>query len=96
MRWPPTYNLVNQLERKLAMHTVGAFEAKAKIAELLDKVAAGETVLITRRGEPAALLIPPTKIHQDRAKALSEIKRFRKSCKTGKVNIEALINEDRP
>lgn len=39
------------------MHT---FEAKAKIAELLDKVAAGETVLITRRGEAAALLVPPT------------------------------------
>lgn len=96
MRCPSTYNLVNQLERKLTMHTVGAFEAKAKIAELLDKVAAGETVLITRRGEAAALLIPPTKIHQDRAKALSEIKRFRKSCKTGKVNIEAFINEDRP
>lgn len=95
MRWPSTYNLVNQLERKRVMHTVGAFEAKAKIAELLDKVAAGETVL-TRRGEAAALLIPPTKIHQDRAKALSEIKRFRKSCKTGKVNIEALIDEDRP
>ena len=43
------------------MHTVRAFDAEAKIAELLDKVAAGETVLITRRGEAAALLIPPTK-----------------------------------
>jgi prevent-host-death family protein len=78
------------------MHTVGAFEAKAKIAELLDKVTAGETVLITRRGEAAALLVPPTRILHDKAKALSEIKRFRKFCKTGKVNIEALINEGRP
>lgn len=78
------------------MLTVGAFEAKAKIAELLDKVAAGETVLITRRGEAAALLVPPVRIQQDKAKALSEIKRFRKTCKTGKVDIEALINEDRP
>lgn len=78
------------------MHTVGAFEAKAKIAELLDKVAAGETVLITRRGQAAALLAPPTRIHHDKAKALREIKWFRKSCKTGKVDIEALINEDRP
>jgi prevent-host-death family protein len=78
------------------MRTVGAFEAKAKIAELLDKVAAGETVLITRRGEAAALLTPPEKIQYSRAKALSEIKRFRKSCKTGKVDIEALISEDRP
>jgi prevent-host-death family protein len=79
-----------------AMHTVGAFEAKAKIAELLDKVAMGESVLITRRGEAAALLVPPAQVIQDKAKALGEIKRFRKSCKTGKVNIEALINEDRP
>ncbi len=78
------------------MLTVGAFEAKAKIAELLDKVAAGETVLITRRGDAAALLVPPTQIRQNRNKALSEIKRFRKTCKTGKVDIEALINEDRP
>lgn len=78
------------------MHTVGAFEAKAKIAELLDKVAAGETVLITRRGEAAALLVPPAIIHQDRAKALSDIRRFRRSCKTGKVDIEALIDEGRP
>jgi len=77
------------------MHTVGAFEAKAKIAELLDKVTAGETVLITRRGEAAALLVPPTKIKQDRVKALGEIKHFRKTCKTGKVDIEAMINEDR-
>jgi len=78
------------------METVGAFEAKAKIAELLDKVAAGKTVLITRRGEAAALLVPPTKMQKDRAKAISEIKRFRKSCKTGKVDIEALIDEGRP
>jgi prevent-host-death family protein len=77
------------------MLTVGAFEAKAKIAELLDKVAAGETVLITRRGEAATLLVPPAALHRDRAKTLSEIKRFRKRCKTGKVDIEALIEEGR-
>lgn len=57
---------------------------------------AGETVLITRRGKAAALLVPPTRVHQDKAKALGEIKRFRKSCKTGKVDFETLINEDRP
>lgn len=78
------------------MQTVGAFEAKAKIAELLDKVAAGETVLITRRGAAAALLIPPDQIKQDRARALNEIKRFRKRCLTGRVDIDALIAEGRP
>lgn len=37
--------------------TVGAFEAKTKLAELLDKVEAGESVTITRRGKPVAQLV---------------------------------------
>lgn len=37
---------------------VGAFEAKTKLAELLDKVEAGDTVTITRRGKAIARLMP--------------------------------------
>ncbi len=37
--------------------TVGAFEAKTKLAELLDKVEAGESVIITRRGKAVAQLV---------------------------------------
>ena len=40
------------------MITVGSFEAKTKLAELLDKVEAGETVTITRHGKPVAKLVP--------------------------------------
>ena len=36
---------------------VGAFEAKTKLAELLDKVEAGESVTITRRGKAVAQMI---------------------------------------
>jgi prevent-host-death family protein len=36
---------------------VGAFEAKTKLAELLDKVEAGESVTITRRGKVVARMI---------------------------------------
>jgi prevent-host-death family protein len=36
------------------MITVGAFEAKTKLSELLDRVEAGEEVIITRRGKPVA------------------------------------------
>lgn len=78
------------------MHTVGAFEAKAKIAELLDRVGAGETVLITRRGEAAALLIPPDRLRKDKKLARAEVRRFRAACLTGKVDIEALIDAGRP
>ena len=40
------------------MITVGSFEAKTKLAELLDKVEAGETVTITRHGKTVAKLVP--------------------------------------
>ena len=39
--------------------TVGAFEAKTKLSELLDRVERGEEVLITRRGKPVARLAAP-------------------------------------
>lgn len=41
------------------MTTVGAFEAKTHLSELLDRVAKGERILITNRGKPVAVLIPP-------------------------------------
>ena len=40
------------------MREIGAFEAKTHLSALLDEVAAGETVLITKRGRPTALLVP--------------------------------------
>jgi prevent-host-death family protein len=42
------------------MKSVGCFEAKTHLTQLLRQVAKGEKILITRRGRPAALLIPPT------------------------------------
>ena len=42
------------------MTTVGSFEAKTKLAELLDKVEAGATVTITRHGKAVARLVPVT------------------------------------
>ena len=40
------------------MLTVGAFEAKTKLSELLDAVERGQEVTITRHGEPVAKLVP--------------------------------------
>lgn len=39
--------------------TVGVFEAKTKLSELLEQVSRGEQVIITRRGVPVAQLVPP-------------------------------------
>ncbi|MYA64241.1 MAG: type II toxin-antitoxin system prevent-host-death family antitoxin [Gemmatimonadetes bacterium] len=40
------------------MREIGALEAKTHLSMLLDEVAAGETVLITKRGRPTAMLVP--------------------------------------
>lgn len=40
------------------MRTIGAFEAKTHLSQLLDQVEAGETVVITRHGQPVAELVP--------------------------------------
>ena len=39
------------------MITVGAFEAKTHLSTLLDRVAAGEEVTITKHGKPVARLV---------------------------------------
>ncbi len=41
------------------MKTVGAFEAKTHLSRLLDEVAEGETITITKHGTPVAQLVPP-------------------------------------
>ena len=59
---------------------VGAFEAKTKLAELLDKVEAGETVTITRRGKAVAKLVPAAVDAEERARRrafIQEVKRKR-------------------
>lgn len=38
--------------------TVGAFEAKTRLSELLAQVEAGEQVTITKHGRPVARLVP--------------------------------------
>lgn len=61
------------------METVGSFEAKTKLAELLDKVEAGESITITRHGKAVARLVPVTPDDErERMRALvEEIKRTR-------------------
>lgn len=43
------------------MREIKASEFKAKCLKVLDSVAAGEEVLVTKRGRPVARLLPPEK-----------------------------------
>ena len=51
------------------MATVTAFEAKTRFGELLERVAKGEEVVITRHDKPVARLIP------EGAQRLDEVRR---------------------
>ncbi len=76
--------------------TVGAFEAKNRLSELLQLVEKGEEVLITRHGRPVARLVPATEQQSERVRrAIAELREFRKHHSLGGLKIKDLINEGR-
>lgn len=78
------------------MDAIGAHEARAHLSRLLERVAKGERITITRRGVPVAVLAPPAE--RDRAAidhAVEELKRFRKGRKLGDLSLRELIYEGR-
>ena len=80
------------------MKEVGAFEAKNRLGQLLDRVEAGEEILITRRGKVVAQLVPPG-APADRERALAAVARIRerrKGVTLGGIRIKDLIDEGRP
>jgi prevent-host-death family protein len=79
------------------MREIGAFEAKNKLGQLLDWVAAGETVAITRRGKIVAHLAPPGGPFNIEAAnaAMERIRTRRRGVTLGGAKIADLIAEGR-
>lgn len=77
--------------------TVGAFEAKTHLAELLRKVGAGQVVRITQRGKPVADLIPITSDRTElTALAAQKMLTLMKGTTIqSSIDIKALINAGR-
>lgn len=76
--------------------SVGSYEAKTHLPQLLERVAKGEQITITRHGVPIAILIPaaPSKQNDVRA-AVEEMKKFRKGRSLAGLNIREMIEEGR-
>ena len=55
------------------METIGAYEAKIHLPQLLDRVARGERLTITRHGKPVAQLIPVATDRQRAQRAAARI-----------------------
>lgn len=68
------------------MKTIGAFEAKTRLSELLERVRQGQTFRILRRGQPVAELRPVS--------PSGEKPRF--GCDKGLVKVSADFDEPLP
>ncbi len=76
-------------------NVVSLADAKAHLSALLDRIEAGEEVVITRRGKPVARLAPEAP--STRRKPLPSLKSFRESQK-GKIKgslLKTLLDERR-
>jgi prevent-host-death family protein len=79
------------------MITVGAFEAKTHLSALLEKVAGGEEVTITKHGKPIARLVRAASIDQaDIDDAVAQLRRLRKDTTLGALSWKELRDEGRP
>ena len=76
--------------------TVGSYEAKTHLPRLLERVARGERITITRHGVPVAMLVPsPEAERPDVRAAVEAMKAFRKGRSLGGLSIRDMIEEGR-
>jgi prevent-host-death family protein len=77
------------------MRTVGLFEAKQKLSELVERASEGEQIGITRRGKLAAVIIPARK-EASVKEIFADIEEIRKSANRSKrFSVREIIEEGR-
>ena len=78
-------------------NTVGAYEAKTHLSELLEKVEAGEEITITKHGAPVAKLVPVRKEVRPEARvaAIDRIQKLATGLSLGGLKVKDLIREGR-
>jgi prevent-host-death family protein len=76
---------------------VGAYEAKTRFSELLERVAGGDEITITRHGTPIARLIPirPASSVESRQAAISAMRELAGRNQLQGLRIKDLISEGR-
>ena len=78
------------------MKTVGAYEAKTHLPALLEEVAQGATIMITKHGKPVAMLTPVGSVaRMTKEEALAGLKELRAKYSMGGISVKELIDEGR-
>lgn len=76
--------------------TIGAFEAKTHLSSLLDRVATGEQITITRHGTPVARLVPARPAASaELTDVIARLQEFSKGQTLGGLKSKDLISEGR-
>jgi prevent-host-death family protein len=77
---------------------VGAYDAKTHFSELLERVAAGEQITITRHGTPVARLVPVQPIYSEeqRRAAVVAMRQLASRNRLGGLSVKTLVAEGRP
>jgi prevent-host-death family protein len=75
--------------------SIGAYEAKTHLPRLLDRVAAGETVTITKHGRPVATLVPADTAAAEPAEVIAALKVARRGARRGRLPVRRMIEEGR-
>ena len=78
------------------METVGSYEAKTHLSQLLDRVAKGERITILKHGVPVAVLQPvdPGKDRPVR-ETIAGLKKFRRGHRLDGLSVRSMIEEGR-
>jgi prevent-host-death family protein len=80
------------------MTSIGSFEAKTHLPQLLRRVSHGERILITKRGRPVAMLVPaPQEGQKDLKQVVKEMleQRDRDGPTLGGISLRELIEAGR-
>lgn len=78
------------------MATVGSYEAKTRLPELLRRIAKGEQITITKHGVSIAVLMPAgSSKKRDTRTLIQEIRKFRKGRTLRGMDLREMIDEGR-
>ena len=78
------------------MDSIGAYEAKTHLSELLDRVTRGESITITKHGMPVATLGPAQQARtRSAAELVDELRRLRMGVRLDGLAVRDLIDEGR-
>lgn len=78
------------------MTTIGAYDAKTHFARLLDEVAEGKSVTITRHGREVARLVPSVpEVARPTEEVIAALVAARRGVRRGRSSVKAMIAEGR-